>query len=76
MRQRSRSGAGDETTGRNVARNGQADHVVSSGRELGLHAYSGIRCVNYRDRVFALMERLYETHNIDLLALKKDPAVG
>ena len=28
-----------------------------------------------RDRAFALMERLYETHNIDLLALKNDPAL-
>ena len=28
-----------------------------------------------RERAFALMERLYETHNIDLLALKNDPAL-
>jgi hypothetical protein len=27
--ERSRSGAGDETTGRNVASDGQADHLVS-----------------------------------------------
>jgi hypothetical protein len=27
--ERSRSGAGDETTGRNVAGDGQADHLVS-----------------------------------------------
>lgn len=29
--ERSRSGAGDETTGRNVAGDGQADHLVSGG---------------------------------------------
>jgi hypothetical protein len=30
-----RSGAGDETTRRNVARNGQADHVVSGSGDPG-----------------------------------------
>ena len=30
-----RSGAGDETTGRNVASDGQADHLVSGGRDSG-----------------------------------------
>jgi hypothetical protein len=33
--ERSRSGAGDETTGRNLAGDGQTDHVVSSGRDPG-----------------------------------------
>src|ERR1051326_5650875 len=33
--ERSRSGAGDETTGRNVAGDGQTDHVVSGGRDPG-----------------------------------------
>ena len=33
--ERSRSGAGDETTGRNVTGDGQADHVVSGSRDIG-----------------------------------------
>jgi len=33
--ERSRSGAGNEITGRNVTGDGQADHVVSGSRDIG-----------------------------------------
>ena len=32
--ERSRRGAGDETTGRDVTGDGEADHVISSGRDF------------------------------------------
>ena len=34
--ERSRSGAGDETTGRHVAGDGQADHLVQAAEILGI----------------------------------------